>query len=218
MTITVVVAEDEPLVRSGILAVLAAAPDIRVVGQAGDGRAVAEHVRALAPHVVLTDLRMPEVDGIELTRLLQGDADPPPVLVLTGFADDPQVHAALRAGAAGYLLKQDAPRFLAEAIRSVAAGRGWIDPAVVPGLLATVRRVPEPTGAAPERLAGLTGREREVLVLLSQGLDNAEIAARLWLGHGTVKTHVSRILHKTACRDRAQVVALAYACGMVAGG
>lgn len=138
------------------------------------------------------------------------------MLVLTGFGEEAEVHAALRAGASGYLIKADAPRSLAHAVRELAAGRGWVDPTVVPVVLAAVRRTPEATTATPSRLGELTNREREVLVLVSQGLDNAEIAAALWLGPGTVKTHVSRILHKTQCRDRAQAIALAYASGLVA--
>ncbi|MEI2764537.1 MAG: response regulator transcription factor [Dermatophilaceae bacterium] len=214
MTVRLVVAEDDPLVRSGIVAVLAPEPDLAVVGQAPDGAAAYRLVDTLRPDVVVTDLRMPGVDGVELTQRICRRPAPPPVLVLTTFDGGPDVHAAVRAGARGYLLKLAAPHHLADAVRAVAAGQGWVDPAVAPAVLAAVRRAPQPADGAGRRIERLTAREREVLVLLGQGCSNAEIAATLWLGTGTVKTHVSRILHKTACRDRAQAVALAYASGL----
>ncbi|MEI2731226.1 MAG: response regulator transcription factor [Dermatophilaceae bacterium] len=215
MTIGVVVAEDEPLVRSGILALLDAATDIRCLAEAENGQQAAELVARLRPDVLVTDLRMPVVDGVDLLLRMGTEPDAPAALVLTSFDSDPDVHRAVRAGAKGYLLKASAPRHLADAIRALAAGAGWVDPSVAGHLLAAVCRAPEASVSAPARVGALTEREREVLVLLSRGLSNAEIAASLWLGHGTVKTHVSRILHKTGCRDRAQAVALAFACGAV---
>ncbi len=222
MTITVLVVDDQPLVRAGLAMLLSAEPDIDVVGEAGDGAQAVEQARLLGPDVVLMDLRMPGVDGIEATRLLAGDpvhdADPDrltKVLVLTTFNDDDAVYGALRAGASGFLLKHAAPADLTAAVRSVAAGGSWLDPAVAGTVIRALATVPR----AGEGLGGLVGRltprEREVLVLVATGLSNTEISQRLVLSEATVKTHVARIVMKTGSRDRAQAVALAYQSGLV---
>lgn len=212
--VRVLLVEDDELVRGGIQALLAAHHDLAVVAAAGDGVAALEVLADLEVDLVVTDLRMPRMDGIELTRALREHGHRMPVLVLSTFDADPQVQGALRAGASGYLLKAAAARDLAEAIRELAGGRAWVDPGVAAALLAALRAVPE--HAAPSAcLTVLTDREREVLGLIGQGASNAEIAGRLWVGPGTVKTHVHRILHKTGCRDRAQLVTLAFTSGLL---
>ena len=173
---------------------------------------------ALRPDVVVTDLRMPGLGGIDVAAHLCGGEPPTVVLVLTAFDEDPDVQAALRAGASGYLLKEAAPRDLAEAVRRVAAGDTWLDPRVARQVVAALRRTPRVATGASAGLGALTVREREVLALMAHGLSNAELAARLWVGEGTVKTHVSRILHKTASRDRCQAVVLAFTSGLVSSG
>ncbi|HET9648981.1 MAG TPA: response regulator transcription factor [Microlunatus sp.] len=218
--ITVLIAEDQPLVRAGIVLLLQAETGIEVVGQAGTGTEAVRRSEELGPDVVIMDLRMPELDGVAATRLLCADRPAsagagPRVLVLTTFADDQAVFGALLAGASGYLLKHAVPQELVSAVRRVAGGEVWLDPAVagrVVSALAATPRVGEPTD---ELIGRLTAREREVLILMADGLSNAEIADRLVVGEGTVKTHVSRVLMKTACRDRVQAVALAYRSGLV---
>ncbi|PID97088.1 MAG: DNA-binding response regulator [Actinomycetales bacterium] len=217
MTIRVLVVDDEPLVRSGIALLLSSDPGLQVIGEAADSQAAHLLALRLAPDVVVTDLRMPGADGVELTMLLRESQDGPAVLVLSAFDDDPDVHRALLAGANGYLLKRTAPRGLCDAVHAVAAGQTWLDPGVAGCLVSTLRHSPH-AGTAGSAVAQLTSRELEVLVLMAEGLNNAEIAARLWVGSGTVKTHVSRLLHKTGCRDRAQAIALAYSSGLVVVG
>ncbi len=170
---------------------------------------------ALNPDVVVTDLRMPGLSGIDVASGLCAGETPAAVLVLTAFDEDPDVQAALRAGASGYLLKEAAPRDLAEAVRRVAGGDSWLDQGVARHVVAAVRHVPQVATTAPSGLNRLTTREREVLALMAHGLSNAELAQRLWVGEGTVKTHVSRILHKTSCRDRGQAIVLAFMSGLV---
>ncbi len=219
--ITVLVVDDQALIRAGIVLLLNAQPDIEVVAEAADGAEAVTLAAEHGPNVVIMDVRMPVLDGVAATRALcadrpAADADSAPrVLMLTTFDDDEAVYGALRAGASGYLLKHAVPHELVDAVRRVAAGDAWLDPAVagrvIKALARTTRVGDDPIGLVDR----LTSREREVLVLMADGLSNAEIADRLVVGEGTVKTHVSRVLMKTACRDRAQAVALAYRSGWV---
>lgn len=219
MSIGVLLVEDQPLVRAGIAMLLASDPDIAVLAEAGDGREAVELAAVHRPDVVVMDVRMPGVDGIEATRRLSGDVLGDPdrlvkVLVLTTFGDDDAVHGALRAGASGFLLKHAAPRDLLAAIREVAAGRAWIDPAVgrhvIDALVVSSASVPDEDFGRQ-----LTPRECEVLALVALGLSNTDIVERLVLSEATVKTHVSRILLKTGSRDRAHLVARAHLSGFV---
>lgn len=209
----VALVEDDPLIRAGVAAVLSAEPDLDVVGLAADGDEAVGVVTAVRPDVLVMDLRMPRLDGVTATRAVCALPDAPPVLVLTTFDGDPDVLLALRAGASGYLLKRNVGD-LARAVRQLAAGETWLDPAVAGQVLAALAALPVP-GSPDAVVARLTGREREVLALLAQGLSNAELAQRLYVGVGTIKTHVSRILFKTGCRDRAQATALAFTSGLV---
>jgi DNA-binding NarL/FixJ family response regulator len=227
VSITVVVADDEPLLRAGISLLLEAEHDISVVGEAGDGQQAIDLAHRLHPDVVVMDLRMPGVDGIAATRALCADRPQLPtdgsgaddkvtaVLVLTTFSDDEAVYGALLAGASGYLLKHAVPADLVKAVRAVASGEAWLDPAVAGRVIKALANVPRVGQSDAQLLQRLTPREREVLILLAEGLSNAEISQRLYVGEGTVKTHVSRVLMKTACRDRAQAIALAYRSGLV---
>lgn len=221
MTLTVLVADDQAIVRGGIVMLLDAEDDLEVVAEAADGAEAVALAGLHHPDVVVMDVRMPVLDGVAATRALCADAAhdagraPLRVLVLTTFDDDEAVHGALLAGASGYLLKQAAPRDLVAAVRAVGNGDAWLDPAVAGRVIRALASVPQIAGGVPDVVARLTPREREVLVLMAEGLSNAEIATRLVLGEGTVKTHVSRVLMKTATRDRAQAIALAYRCGLV---
>jgi DNA-binding NarL/FixJ family response regulator len=218
MTVRVVLVDDEAMVRVGLRMVLTAEPDIEVVGEAADGGAAVGVVEQTAPDVVLMDVRMPEVDGIEGARRVLAQSPEVRVVVLTTFDEDEYVEAALRAGVSGFLLKVAPPERLIEAVRTVAAGGGLLDPGVT-------RRVIESFAAAPplrtrraERLDALTERERDVLRLIGRGLSNGEIAAELYLGETTVKTHVSNVLAKLGLRDRVQAVVAAYETGHVRPG
>ncbi len=213
--ITVVVVDDQDMVRAGFAALLDAQPDITVVGQAADGQAAVELCTAATPDVVLMDVRMPVLDGVEATKRL---ADSPSrVLMLTTFDIDDYVYAALRAGASGFLLKDATPDELVAAVRVVAAGESLLAPAVTSRLIAHFARQPALVSTPPS-LAELTPREREVLVWVARGLSNTEIAERLVLAEQTVKTHVSRIFLKLGIRDRAQAVMVAYETGLVSPG
>ena len=215
----VVVVDDQPVVREGFAAVLSAQPDIEVVGEAADGRAGVDLARRLRPDVVLMDVRMPVLDGLAATRLLAGPdvEDPMAVLVLTTFDLDEYVYEALRAGAAGFLLKDATRDELAAAVRLVARGDALLAPAVTRRLIAEFARRPR-TRSAADVLDGLTEREREVLVLVARGRTNTEIAAELYVGEATVKTHVNHLFAKLDLRDRVQAVILAYELGLVAPG
>ncbi|MGV4982099.1 response regulator [Streptomyces sp. NRAIS4] len=218
MPVTVLLVDDEPLVRAGLRAVLEAQPDIEVVGEAADGAAVVPLVRQLRPDVVAMDVRMPLLDGIEATRVvLRTVADPPKILVVTTFEDDEYVYEALRAGADGFLLKRARPAEIVHAVRLVAEGESLLFPASVRRLAARYGDGDRPARAVLER-ARLTEREAEVLRLMARGLSNAEIAARLVVGGETVKSHVSAVLAKLGARDRTQAVIAAYESGFVEPG
>ncbi len=198
--------------------ILDAEEGIQVIAEAADGRAAVERARELRPDVVLMDVRMPVLDGIGATRIVVDEGLASHVLVLTTFDEDTVVYDALRAGASGFLLKTVPPAQLVDAVRIVAAGEALLAPAVTRRLIEDFVRRPPPGEHVPEPLAALTDREREVLVLIAQGLTNSEIAAQLYLSGATVKTHVNRILSKLAVRDRVQAVVLAYETGLVRPG
>lgn len=218
MTARIVLADDQPLVRAGFRMILEAEDDIDVAGEAGDCEEAVAITRQLQPDVVLMDIQMPKVDGLEATRrIAQDPSTDSRILILTTFERDDYVFEALRAGASGFMLKNAAPEDLVRAVRVVATGDALLDPAIT-------RRVIEDYAqrAAPRkdhgRLARLTEREREVLRLLATGKSNAELAAHLYLGEGTVKTHVSHVLGKLGLRDRVQAVVFAYETGLVEPG
>jgi DNA-binding NarL/FixJ family response regulator len=217
--IGIVVADDHEVVRAGFAALLDSQPDFTVLGTAADGAAAVRACRELEPDVVLMDVRMPGMDGIEATRQLErGEGHVPRVLILTTFDLDEYVFDALRAGASGFLLKDATAERLFEAVRVVAAGEALLAPAVTRRLISEFARIRPPSGAAaasPAALAALTPRETEVLRLVAEGLSNPEIAARLVVTEETVKTHVSRVLGKLGLRDRTQAVVAAYESGLV---
>jgi DNA-binding NarL/FixJ family response regulator len=208
VTIRVVVADDQPLVRSGLAGILATAMDIEVVALACDGREAVELVARHDPDVVLMDIRMPGVDGIEATRLVTGSSKAR-VLVLTTFDLDEYVYGALQNGASGFLLKDAAPEELLHAVRVVAAGDALLAPRVTRRLLSRF------AGRGSDEPLGITEREREVLLLVAEGLSNAEIGERLHITPGTAKTHVARLLMKLEARDRVQLVVFAHRQGLV---
>ncbi|MEU6611363.1 response regulator transcription factor [Streptomyces shenzhenensis] len=221
MPVTVLIVDDEPLVRAGLRAVLDAQPDIEVVGEAADGAAVIPLVRRLRPDVVAMDVRMPLLDGIETTRaVLRTVAEPPKILVVTTFENDEYVYEALRAGADGFLLKRARPAEIVHAVRLVAEGESLLFPASVRQLAARYGDDGQGNRAARATLerARLTEREAEVLRLMARGLSNAEIASRLVVGTETVKSHVSAVLAKLGARDRTQAVIAAFESGFVAPG
>jgi DNA-binding NarL/FixJ family response regulator len=211
--IRVLVVDDQELVRAGLRGILRERYGFDIVGECSDGAGVAATVQQLRPDIVLMDIRMPVVDGVAATAAVRRLADAPPVLVLTTFDDDEILAAALRAGASGFLLKGVPAEDLQRAVRTVAEGGAWLDPAVTGRVLTAYRAAPV-TAAADERLDVLTTREREVLGLVGQGMSNAEIAAHLVLGEGTVKTHVNHIFTKLGLRDRAAAVVLAFDSGL----
>jgi DNA-binding NarL/FixJ family response regulator len=215
MTTRIVIADDQALVRGGLRMILDAQPDLEVVGEAVDGREALHQARELSPDLVLMDVRMPELDGLETTRRLL-DRDPgAKVIVLTTFDLDDYVYEAIRAGASGFLLKSAPPQQLIAGIRTVMAGDALLAPEITRRLLDRfVARPPRPTGIPPE-FVDLSERELEVLRLIADGRSNAEIAVDLYISEATVKTHVTHILTKLRLRDRVQAVALAYRTGLM---
>jgi len=221
MTIRVLVADDQMMVREGFSVLLNAMPDIEVVGEAVNGREAVDRVRELAPDVVLMDIRMPELNGIEATREIVAADGTAKVLVLTTFDLDEYVYQALRAGASGFLLKDASARQLRNGVRVVASGEALLAPSVTRRLITEFSRLSEsPRLTAPAHTAygDLTDRETEVLVLIAQGLSNSEIAERLVVADSTIKTHVSRILVKLGLRDRTQAAVFAYEARLVTPG
>jgi DNA-binding NarL/FixJ family response regulator len=216
VTVRVVIADDQPLARAGLRKIFEVDPTIEVVAEAEDGLGAVEAALRTDPDVVVMDIRMPGVDGLEATRRLTArDGDRPRILVLTTFGLDEYVYGALRAGASGFMLKNARAEDVLAAVAVVARGDALIDPAVTRSVIARFARLPEPSGDQGARLAELTPREREVLVLLARGRTNAEIARELVVSEGTVKTHVSRLLLKLDLRDRVQAVIFAYEAGVV---
>src|SRR5215470_16966758 len=215
-TIGIVVADDHEVVRAGFAALLDTQPDFSVLGTASDGAAAVAVCRDLKPDVVLMDVRMPGTDGIEATRQLAADENPPRVLILTTFDLDEYVFEALRAGASGFLLKDATAERLFDAVRVVAAGEALLAPAITRRLIGEFARLrPQPTIPPAGALAALTPRETQILRLVAAGLSNREIAAQLVVTEETVKTHVSRVLSKLGLRDRTQAVVTAYESGLV---
>jgi DNA-binding NarL/FixJ family response regulator len=214
VTIRVVVADDQGMVRSGFTVLLNAQPDIEVIGEAVNGKEAVEQAVALRPDVILMDVRMPVLNGLQATREITASTDPPKILVLTTFDLDDYVYEALRAGASGFLLKDASANELAAAVRLVAAGDALLAPGITRRLIAEFARMGAPRSPA-RKLEGLTERESEVLALVAHGMSNQEIAGRLFVAEQTVKTHVSRILMKLGLRDRTQAVVLAYETGLV---
>ncbi|MEV0201642.1 response regulator transcription factor [Nonomuraea sp. NPDC050691] len=220
MTISVALVDDEAMVRVGLRMVLSGEPDIEVVGEASDGLEALDLVARTRPDVVLIDVRMPRMDGLAAARRLVREHPDSKVVVLTTFDEDEHVAAALRAGVSGFLLKVAPPEHLVDAVRTVAAGGGLLDPAVTLRVIAAFAGQPD-QGSGPDRaaeLASLTSRETDVLRLLAQGLTNTQIAARLYLGEATVKTHLSRVLMKLGLTSRVQAVVFAYESGLVRPG
>jgi DNA-binding NarL/FixJ family response regulator len=218
VTIRVLLVDDQPLLRTGFRMILSSEPDLQIVGEAGDGAAAVEAARKLNPDVVLMDIRMPGMDGIQATRALAGPGveDPIKVLILTTFGLDEYVVESLRAGASGFLLKDAPPEDLVEAIKIVAAGDALLAPSITRRLLDRVAsRLPSAQDGTIPALSELTERELEVLKLVARGMSNAEIAEKLVVSETTVKTHVSRVLAKLDLRDRVQAVILAYETGLV---
>ena len=216
MTIRVLLVDDQALVRDGFRMILAAEPDIAVVGEAPDGRQAVELTKRLIPHVVLMDVRMPVMNGIEATSAIAASGVPSRVLILTTFDLDEYVYAALRAGASGFQLKDVTARQLVDGVRIVAAGESLLAPTVTRRLLERFAgSLPGPDQPGPPSLGALTEREREILWLLAGGFSNAELAGRLHLSEPTVKTHLSSIFRKLGVRDRVQAVIAAYDAGLV---
>jgi DNA-binding NarL/FixJ family response regulator len=219
--IRVLIADDEALVRAGFRVLVDSAPGITVVGEASDGVQAVRQTRALRPDVVLMDIRMPVMSGLEATKvILDGEQEPPPrILIVTTFDEDEHVFAALRGGASGFVLKDTPPEKLLDAITTVAAGEALLAPAVTRRLIAEFARRPLAAARpAVDAVARLTGRERDVLEQVAAGKSNSETAAALHLSVATVKTHVSRLLDKLDCRDRAQLVVVAYETGIAIPG
>jgi DNA-binding NarL/FixJ family response regulator len=218
--IRVVVADDQPLLRAGIVAILDSQDDLEIVGEADDGVMAVTLVRDLRPDVVLMDVQMPHLDGIEATRRLVESPETTAVqiIMLTTFDLDRYVYEAMKAGAAGFLLKDALPESLVAAVRSAARGEALLAPQVTRRLVEEFVRRPSPGLLSDERLGALTPREREVLTEIGRGRSNAEIAGTMFLSEATVRTHVSRVFAKTRVRDRAQAVVLAYECGLVRPG
>jgi DNA-binding NarL/FixJ family response regulator len=220
MTIRVGIADDQTLVRAGFRVLLDSAPDIEVIGEAANGAEAVELATARRPDVMLMDVRMPVMDGLEATRRIARTPETAGVhiLILTTFDLDEYVYEALRAGASGFLLKDTDPPELLEAVRVIARGDALLAPSVTRRLIAEFARRPEPQRAVPAALTALTEREREVLALVARGMTNDEIADALSVSPATAKTHVSRVMGKLDARDRAQLVVIAYESGLVQAG
>jgi DNA-binding NarL/FixJ family response regulator len=222
MSVRVLIADDQALVRAGFRMILDAEDDLEVVGEAADGLAAVDAARRLKPDVVLMDIRMPELDGIEATRRVlaasEGAESGPKVLMLTTFDLNEYVYDALRAGASGFLLKDVPPEQLADGIRVVAGGDALLAPSITRRLIQEFAQAGPPSGPPPPGLDDLTARELEVFKLVARGLSNAEIAAELIVSETTVKTHVARMLMKLGLRDRVQAVVLAYEAGVAVPG
>lgn len=216
--IRILIADDHALARGGLRGMLAAEDEFEIVGEAADGAEAVELAQRHRPDVVAMDIRMPRLDGIEATRRLLAQPDPPHVLVLTTFDLDEYVYEALRAGASGFMLKDAPPSQLVEAVRAVANGETLVAPAITRRLVERYVKRPAPDAIAKQRLGELTARELEVLRLVARGLSNAEIAALLFLSDATVKTHITRILAKLQLRDRVQAVVFSYENGLVEPG
>jgi DNA-binding NarL/FixJ family response regulator len=213
--IRVLLVDDQPLVRSGLRMILCLEEGFVIVGECGDGAEVVDAVGHLGPDVVVMDVRMKQVDGAEATRRLRAVAGSPPVLILTTFNDDEVLSGALRAGAAGFLLKDAPGEEILRAARLVASGGAYLDPAVTARVLAAYRASSASDFVARQRLQDLTERELEVLRLIGRGASNAEIAEQLVIGEGTVKTHIGRIFDKLELRDRAAAIVFAFDHGLV---
>jgi DNA-binding NarL/FixJ family response regulator len=218
MTVRVVIADDQGMVRSGFTTLLNSEPDIEVIGEAVNGQEAIARAAQLRPDVLLMDVRMPVLDGLQATREITAMPGAPRVLILTTFDLDDYVYQALRWGASGFLLKDASAQELADAVRIVAAGDALLSPGVTRRLIAEFARMGAPRGPSRDSLDGLTERECEVLALVARGLSNAEIAGRLVVADQTIKTHVSRILMKLGLRDRTQAVVLAYETGLIQPG
>jgi len=216
--IRVLMADDQALVRGGFRMILESQNDMEVVGEAEDGRQAVARSKELKPDVVLMDIRMPEMDGLEATRRLVDAPEAPRVLMLTTFDMNEYVYEAMKSGASGFLLKDVRPEQLAEAVRTVAAGDALLAPAITRRLIEEFVRRPPPGQNRPAELDELTERELEVLKLIAKGLSNGELAKELFLSEATVKTHVTRILMKLHLRDRVQAVVLAYESGLIQPG
>jgi DNA-binding NarL/FixJ family response regulator len=215
MTIRVLLADDQPLIRSGLRTLIEDEPDLDVVGEAGTGAEAVRLVRELRPDVAVMDIRMPGTDGIAATATITAAGGPTRVLVLTTFDEDEHVYRAIRAGAAGFLVKDMALDDIIAAIRVVAAGDALLAPGVTRRLIAEFARRPAHGGTRPKTLDGITPREREVLTLIGRGLTNGEIAAELTISTATAKAHVARLFTKLNARDRVQLVIIAYETGLV---
>jgi len=218
VSIHVVIADDEAIVRDGLRAIIDVEDDLEVVGEAADGAEAVSVSRMLRPDVVLVDVQMPNVDGLEATRRIMALEPPPRVLVLTTFDRNEYVYEALKAGASGFLLKDVRRGQLTDAIRIVVAGETLLAPTITRRLVEEFCRRPSPSGNVPQALKELTGRELEVLTLVAQGLSNKQIAGQLVVAETTVKTHVARVLMKLGLHDRAQAVVVAYETGLVQPG
>jgi DNA-binding NarL/FixJ family response regulator len=217
--IRVLVADDQALVRAGFVKLIDGEADMKVVGEAGDGSEAVDRSAVAHPDVILMDIRMPHVDGIEATRRIRQQPKAPRVVILTTFDLDEYVFDAIKAGASGFLLKDAPADQLVGGVRLVASGEALLAPSITRRLIEEfARRPPRPAGDGPPELAELTAREREIMTLVARGLSNAEIAERLVLGESTVKTHVGNILMKLSLRDRVQAVVVAYESGLVQPG
>ena len=219
MSVRVLIADDQAVVRSGLRRIMDVDAEIEVVGEAVDGLAAVDAARRLAPHLVLMDIRMPRLDGLAATRRIIAEQDDPPrVLILTTFGLDEYVYEALRAGASGFLLKDASPEDIVAAITAVARGDALLDPAVTQSVIGQFAALPRPREDLKSQVDELTAREQEVLILMASGLSNAEIACELVVSEGTVKTHVGHVLRKLGLRDRIQAVIFGYESGLLQPG